>query len=804
MGQDVRYALRTFLKHRSFAAAAIATLALGISVNTVAFSILNSLVLRPMPVPGASRVVRVYPADVNGRRSNLFSWPDFRDYQQQSGGVFETLAGYIPAELTAGRASGDRTAAVPRAALGYVVSASYFTLTGVRPVLGRVLQAHDDDPGSRAAVLGHAFWQRRFAGDPAAVGGTLVLNGELFTIVGVAEPKFAGTEPLVADVWLPPAALSIAVPDSPASDHRDAAVLLMAGRLRADQSRARAAEALNVIASRLRAAYPGARRPAGVQIAAGSFFTLDSNIKPVIAGMLAIVALVLLVACANVANLILARAVSRRRELAVRLALGAARSRIARQLTVEALLLSSLAGIAALLLSTWALRILYATGISLAPFSWTIALPLQPDVRVFGYTFALAAIGGLALGVLPAFQSSRLPISSGLHDARGSAGSYAGGSRLRHGLVVVQVAVSLILLFGAGLLTRALHSAETLDLGFAARGAVYGEYDLRAQRYSPSRAAVFQSTLAERVRAAPGVSSVAFTSHVPLHGGVRRIVVSHGTADPASTIASTVSPEYFATLEIPFVSGRTFDPAATTPAVIISEGLARRFWPGQPAYGKTLTSPGWAAPRTVVGIVRDASNGAIWRDKEMSLYLPADTAADPRDLGIVVRAEPGAAASIESIAASLDPDLRFSAVPLENLLRLWLLPSRVAAAATAVLAGLALLLASIGLYGVLSFAVSHRLREIGIRMALGADGADVVRLVLRDGARLLIIGLALGGVCAAATAPLLGRLLFGVSAFDPLTAIAVPLLLISVGLAASYIPARRAARLEPLIVLRMD
>jgi predicted permease len=804
MLRDISFALRMFAKQPSFACAAVATLAIGIAVNTLVFSLLNSLVLRPLPVPHAARVFRVYPVNESGRRENLFSIPDYEDYRRDAA-PFATLSGYIPADLTAGRSSLDAAVAAPRAALGYVVSPNYFELAGVRSIVGRLLQDGDERAGARVAVLGHAFWRSRFGADPRAVGATLVLNGQPFTIVGVASAEFRGTEPLVTDLWVPLTALPIAVPGASVTN-RDAPEVLLVGRLRAGTTRASAADGLGVLARRLAAAYPGRSRPAGVQIASATFFTLDPGLEPVVALVMAVVGLVLLVACANVANLSLARAASRQREIAVRLAIGAGRARIIRQLTVESLLLGIAAGAVGLLLAVWTLRALYRVGVSLAPFAWTLALDLSPDARVFAYTTALAVAGGVLLGLLPALQSSSPDIAPALRDQIGRA--RLRGSTLRHGLVIAEIAASVVLLVAAGLLVRGLLSAGALQLGFRTAGVVYADDDLRAAGMSVAHARDFDSALVQRAQRLPGVVSVALTSHVPLHGGVRRAAVTRADApgtSPETMIVSSVSPAYFATLDMPLVVGRVFAPNETD-RVIISEGLARRFWPGRPALGKAVRIDGLPTSRTVVGVVRDAANAAIWREKEMSLYLPAAT-ADPRDLRVIVRTSGDPAAltrALDADAASLDPDLRFSAVTLESLLWMWLLPSRLAAIGATTLAVLALVLACVGVYGVLSFTVSHRVREIGIRMALGADGRGIVALVLRDGARLVAFGLAVGAACAIPAAPLLGRLLFDVSAFDPVTMTIVPAVLAAAAFGACYIPARRASRLEPLAALRVE
>jgi predicted permease len=810
MPGDIRYALRTFARRPSFAIAAVAILALGIAVNTIAFSLVNSLALRPLPVPDAGRVVRIYPVDERGRRRNLFSYPDVVDLRAQASDVLETLAAYVPAEITAGRTSLDRGVVAPRPALAYVVSSSYFDVTRVRPALGRILQPSDDGPGSRSAVISDAFWQRRFNGEPAAIGATIWLNAEPFTIAGVVAPGFAGTEPLAADVWIPVSAIRVIEPNANSAD-RDGASFLVLGRLRAGVTVGRANHLLDVIAQRLAAAYPGKSRPRSTEVNSGTFFTLESGLKPVIAGALAIVGLVLLIACGNVANLTLARAISRQREIAVRLALGASRSRIVRQLAVEALLLSLAAGVVALLLSTWALRLLYLKAVALNPFWWTVSLTLSPDARVFAYTLGIAAMAGLAFGLVPALQAASPGVVAALNDSRTVAGARVGGARLRHGLVVLQIAGSLVLLVAAGLLARGLKSAEALNLGFSTHDVLYAEFNLRAQGYSAARAAAFNAALLERLSTVGGAVDAAVTSHVPLHGGVRRITMrlaDASIAEPVTVTVTTVSPKYFDVLGVGFVAGRNLDViGGGARPIVISEGLARRFWLGQPAVGRTMTSDGWGAPRTIVGVVRDAATTAIWREKELAVYLPLD-GADPRDAtAALVRTtgDPSAVrAAVEAAGAALDPDLRFTVMPIDTLLQFWLLPSRVAAATAGVLALIAIVLASFGLYAVLSFAVSHRLREIGIRMALGATSHDVVSLVLTDAWRLLAAGFAMGGLSAAATAPLLGRLLFGVSAFDPLTIAGATLVLVAAALAASYVPARRAARLEPLAVLRMD
>jgi len=808
MYADIRFALRALARHPSFTVAAIATLAIGIAVNTIVFSLIDSLLLRPMPVPDASRVVRAYPVDRDGRRGNLFSVPDYEDFRRGDT-AFETLAAYIPAELTAGRSSLDAGDVAPRSMLGYVVSPNYFDLTRLGAAFGRVLRAEDDRPGARVAVVSHPFWRSRLGGDTAAVGSTLTINGTPFTIVGVATPRFAGTEPLLADCWIPLAELPIT--GARGAFDRDTAGVLLAGRLKRQMSRTVAERSLTLQAQRLAVAFPGRSRPASVRIAAGTFFTIDPGLKPIIAGVMGVVGLVLLIACANATNLALARATSRRREIALRLALGAGRGRIVRHLLAEALLIGVAAGAAALLVSQWMLRLLYSFGVSLAALPWAIVLNLEPDVRIYAWTSAVALITGAALGLLPAIQVSS-PRLVGALQGQAMLGGRLRGTTLRHALVVAQVAASLMLLFGAGLLLRGLRSAEALDLGFRTAGVIYGDCDLRAAGYSAPRAEALNAGLLETARSLPGVEAAALTSHVPLHGGVRwaavRLVGTRPDSSEPHAIITSVTPEYFSVLQVPFVAGRNFHADDRgTPSLVISEALARRFWPGESALGKAVSLAGSATPRTVIGVVHDAANGAIWREKELALYLPVDSTTDPRDLRLILRASGDSTAAARAIAVRAAPlanDLRFAAMPLEELVRVWTLPSKAAAAVVGVLATLALVLACVGLYGVLTFAVGERARELGIRMALGADRAAVVTLILRDAWKLVLLGLAIGMLCALPAAPLLDRLLFGVSPFDPLALAASAAFLTSIALAAAYLPARRASRLEPLVVLRVE
>jgi predicted permease len=815
MLSDIRYALRTLATHPSFSAAAIATLAIGIAANTVVFTLLDALALRPLPVPAAHRVVRLYPVDLNGRRSNLFSYADFREYRAQASG-FEALAAYIPADVTIGRSSRDAAPVEPRAAIAYVVTNGYFEVAGIRATLGRLLGPADEgDTGAPPIVISYAMWRARFGSDPTILGSTLAVNGRAFTIVGVGPAAFAGTEPLVADLWAPIGAQPVVEPGADVLENHDSGWLLVIGRLSHTATQRSVSDALSVLARRLAAVYPGERRPASVAVVPATFFTLDPGARGVIALVMGIVGLVLLIACANVANLMLARAAGRHREIAVRLAIGASRWRIVRQLVTETMLMSIIAGGAALLASVWVLRALYAIGLNLAAFPWTITLSLSPDASVFVYTFLLATGAGMLFGFVPALQISSPRITAALHDDGALLGAKVSRSRIRNSLVVVQVACSLVLLITAALLTRGLFRTQALDLGFDTENVIFTEYDLERAGYSIERASEFNDRLRQRAARVPGVAIAGFTSHVPLHGGIRRVDVrlaTEGTSGSQRTtaVSTTISPEYFSALGIRIVSGRNFnedDQSGRMSTAIISEGLARRFWPAGSALGQSVILSESSTPATIVGIARDTSSGSIWREKEMSIYLPMRRAGDPRKLQLIVRtaSDPMAtAAALREIATDLDRDMRFKALPLDLLLRLWILPSRIAAAGSAILGLLALALASVGIYGVLAYLVSQRTREIGIRMALGASATDVLGLIIGEGSRLVAIGVVLGIAGAAAGAPLLRAWLFDVSPKDPIAFIAASTMLTVVALGACYIPARRAANLQPLAALRRE
>jgi predicted permease len=805
MLQDVRHALRSLLHTPGFTTPAVLTLAIGIAANTLVFTLLNSLALRPMPVRDPGRVVRIFPVDANGRRQNLFSYGDYQEYRAQASS-FGSLVGYIPVAVTARVQARDAEDVV-----GYAVSSNYFSVLGIEPSLGRMFLPSEERAGaaSTVAVISDSLWRRRFAGDPGVLGTTIVLNERAFTVVGVGPERFMGTEPLSPDIWVPIGAQPIVVPGADLLNDRRSGWLLVAGRLAPGVSRRAAETRLSVVARRLAATYTAPNRPVSLVVMAGTFFTLDPGLRPLLLLVLTIVGLVLAIASANVGNLVLARTTARQREMAVRLALGATRWRIVRQLVTETLVISAIGGAAGLLLSVWGLRLLYPLALSLVPSEWgRVVLDLTPDVRVFAYTAGMALAAGIGLGIVPAWQATTPHVSSALHDDGAMLGLRVARSRVRHALVVFQIAVCMVLLVAAGLLTRGLQRTHSLDLGFNTDGVVFTEYDLRRHGYTPAKAADFNQSLIDFAQRLPGVTAVALTSHVPLHGGVTRTDVHPEGVDRLVNVTiTTVSPDYFRALAIPLTAGRLFSPQesnAGVPVAVISDALAARFWPGLDPVGRTLATDGSGGPLTIVGVVHDTSSASLWRDKEMALYRTLGS-ADSRRVQVLVRATRDVsvvAGALRERARTLDARVTFSATPLEALLRLWILPSRIAAIAATVLGLIALLLASVGIYGVLAYAVRHRTREIGIRMALGANRRDVMRLILRDGWRLIALGVSVGLAAAVVAGQVLSRFIFDVSRTDLVTFSVVPLFLCAVASAACYLPARRASRVEPLVALR--
>ena len=841
---DIRYGIRGLLKRPGFTFVAILTLALGIGVNAALFSVFDALVLKPLPLKDPDSLVSLEGHNAQGER-RTFSYRDYLDYRDQN----NTLSGLVAwnkVRATLGEAppnqNDDEFAEGYEYLFGQIVSGNYFSTLSAEMSQGRAFQPADDQQPDSApvVVLSYDGWQRRFASDPHIVGKTILLQGQPFTVIGVTARGFIGTTPDVPSFWVP-----LMMRDSLIQaggweykrwlTERDSDVFTLLGRLKPGVTRAEAETEMQLIASRLAQSYPAEDRKTKVSLgSAGTFITLGEEVMPLVIPLLVGFGLVLLIACANVANLLLARAAGRQRETGVRLALGASRWRIVRQLVTESVLLSLTGGAVGLLLAVWTLSLLYPIVLSSVPLPQGLAagflLNLTPDWRVFGFTLLLAGLGGIGAGLVPALQASKPDLTGALKDEGSSLGRHLSQSRLRSGLVVAQIAVCMALLIAAGLLVRNLQRVRTIDTGMNTGNVFSIAMRLKtagAEKSNDARESELRRQLAERLRGTPGVVAVSEAHQQPLSGGMGNTAVNLiGPSGEYSTEArfNFVSPEYFETLSLQLKHGRPFTgPEVKTgvPVLVISEATARRYWPGEDPLGKRIGVAA-GAPQSesatgekstvvlrqyeVIGVVRDARSRWIWDQDETMLYVPL-TAAAPSGQYLMVRTEGDPATVMNTVrgaAATIDPELRVSVKRIEDSLAFQMAPFRAIAWLSGILGMLALLLASVGLYGVMSFVVTQRTREIGIRAALGAEPKDVVRMFLFQGLKLTSIGLACGVAIGALISRLLAAVLIDLSALDPITFISVSVFLTVVALLAILVPARRATKVDPLEALRYE
>jgi predicted permease len=811
---DLRFAARTFSRNRGFTAIAVLSLALGIGANATIFSLVDAVLLRPLPVAGSDRLVALYTQDARNPGSLPLSYPNFLDIRNGNRS-FSTLAAHRPVTLSL-----SSEGAEPEKIPGELVSWGYFEMLGVRPALGRTfLNEEDGAPGAHpVAVLTHSFWQRRFGGDRAILGKTLVLNGTPFSIVGVASADFRGLNALApTEVFLPLAMYEQAITARPLKfRERRVLHLLAAGRLRNGTSLEQARSDLEVLSAGLAREYPDANAGRTVAPIPLVEATINPNLKGkyVLAGtvLMTVAGLVLLVACATVANLLLARAVARRKEIAIRLSLGAARGRLVRQLLTESLLLALAGGAAGLLAAVWGRGFLW----SLRPPFLPDSLDVPLDARVLGFTFGLSVATGVLFGLLPALQSSRPEMVTALKNQ--AAPARGRGLGARGFLVIAQVALSMLSLIGAGLFLRSLVQAQRIDPGFDPRGLVSLSLDPGGRGYDAARGQEVYRQVAEEVKRLPGIRRAAF-SELPVlqNAGFQRTLVIEGlepAADESLLVrANAVGTEYFETLGIPLRRGRGFAPEdreGSRPVAVINETMARRFWPGQEAVGRRFGFFGQDKDYEVVGIAADARYTAIGEEPQPYVYLPLFQAY-PAAATLYARVAGDPAAALAALAAmrkrirALEPSLPLTdAAPVSDALDRALWAPRVAAGLLLLFGLLALVLATMGLYGVISYAVQQGRRDISIRVALGAGRGDVLGLVLRQGMTLVAVGLLLGLAAAALLAPRLPGLLVGVKPGDPAAWAGAAALLALVGLAATWVPARRAAGIDPALVLRQE
>jgi putative ABC transport system permease protein len=801
---DLRYGLRALLKNPGFTAVAVIALALGIGANSAIFSVVNTVLLRPLPYADPDRLVMVWEDDTkHGYPRDTPAPANFFDWRAQNQ-VFEGMS------ATADQSFNLTGVGDPERVDGQAVSANLFSLLGVEPQVGRAFLPEEDQPGEgRVVIMGHALWQRRFGADQGIVGKPVTLNGLSYTVVGVMPPgfQFPGRE---EELWVP-----LALTPQQAA-RRGSHYLRVVARLKPGVTVEQAQAEMNTIAARLQQQYPDANAEVGAAVVS-LHEQVVGDIKPALLVLLGAVGLVLLIACANVANLLLARAASRQKETALRIALGASRWRLVRQFLTESVLLAALGGVVGLLLSVWGVSVLK----SFIPENVSQVKAVAVDARVLAFTVLVSLLTGLLFGLAPATQASNFDLNETLKEGGRDSSSGGRGKRLRGLLVVAEVAVSLVLLIGAGLLINSFLRLRSVDPGFRTDHLLTMRVVLPQQKYpDQARRSAFYDELIRRVEAVPGVKSAAVTNWIPLVNQGDSVGVSvEGRPDPGPNrpIVATrvVSPHYFQAMGIKLLSGRDFDERtdrADTPAVVvIDETMAKRLWPGEDPLGRRVTPGSPDSPDDwcqVVGVVKDVRQFELTAEPKPQMYMlyaQADFFA-PRHLVVNTSVEPmSLAATVRKTVWDVDRDQPVSNVStMEEVLSGSIARQRFSTLLLGVFAGVALVLAAVGLYGVMSYSVAQRTREIGLRMALGAQRGDVLRMVVGQGLKLVLVGVAIGLAAAFALTRVMSSLLFGVSATDPATLAAISLLLISVAALASYIPARRATRVDPLIALRYE
>jgi predicted permease len=819
MLQDLRHAFRTLIASPGFTLVALASLAVGIGINTTIFTIVNAVLLRPLPVTQPEGLVDIYTtSDVDHSSS---SWLDYRDL----GADTTSFSGVLGHSLMFANVSRDGRS---RIVMGEVVTANYFDLLGVRPALGRTFAPNEDatEGGNRVAVLGYGLWQRDFGGAASAVGRSIRIRGLDYTIVGIAPRQFNGMTPgLSADLWVPasmvdevePVGIQDTVP-SPTGDtrlqRRGHRWMFLKARLKPGVSSAQAQADVSAVMSRLAGEHPATNKDRrGIVVPASDVRIhplIDGALVPAGALLMAGVSLVLVIACANLANMLLARATVRSREMAIRLAIGAGRGRIIRQLLTESGVLALAGGLLGLLLARWSVALLVAFQ---PPLPIALSFDVRPDWRVFLFALFTSLLTGAIFGLVPALQSTRTDLVTALKVdvAAGGRGRFG----LRKALVVAEVAVCFVLLVAAGLLARSFAAARVADVGFNTHGLAVTTVDLAMHRYSTARGTEFYRDALARLRTLPGVTSAALAERLPFSPNVhaqRFFVDGRGYAadDRGATIDVTrVSDDYFETMGVRLLQGRDFD-ERDTPAspgvVIVNDMMARRYWPGESAIGKRIRIRAVDGPAfEVIGVATDHKVRTVGETPRPFVHFSRNQAYNP-SATLIARTDGDAGALVRAVRRELvaiEPDLVFiENHSMESAIAVTLFPTQMGAGVLAVAGVIALLLASIGLYGVIAFSVSRRTREIGIRMALGASQRGVVGLVLRQGVTLIAAGLAVGTVLALMATRAMQGALYGIRAADPVTYAGAILLLGIVALAANLVPARRAARVDPMRALR--
>ena len=817
---DLRYGARTFIKAPGFTLIAVLSITLGIAANTSIFTMVNALLFKPMPVPNPEQLVALYTTEPNSRYPDQFSYPDYRDYRDNND-VFSDLFLHYGTPVSM-KNSGDKAELI----WGELVSGNYFSGLGVTPAEGRLLSPDDDKAAARpVAVLSHEFWRRRFGSNPDIVGKELRLNGNDFTVIGIARQGYSGTRfgGFIPDVWMPITLHRQIVANSEGwLESRGSQSFNVNGRLKPGVTIDQATATMNGYAQQLAAAYPQTNANISVGMVPGGTktqpaITLLGYIPIVASLMMGIAGLVLLIACANVANLLLARASGRRREIAIRLALGAGRRRLVRQLLTESVSLSVLGGGFGLLLAQWFNELIPMANPRLDFATIDFGYDLALDRRVLGFTLLVSAVTGIIFGLLPALQASRTDLVTTL---KGEAPSLTSGMRrlsLRNLLVVSQVALSLMLLISAGLLVRSTHNVQNMNPGFESKQILLASVDLSVQGYEEAKGRSFYNQIVERIKTLPGVEAASIAGPLPLdaYGNGARLTIEGAIPqyenERLSISYSTVGHDYFQAMNTPIVEGRSFsehDTQNSPRVVIVNETLARRFWPNESPLGKRLRLGDERNPfLEVIGVARDGKYFLLGEPPTEYLFIPHSQNYDGRMTLIARTSVPPetVAEAIRQEVANIDDDLPVYGVrTMPMFLDRMLSGPKSLAALAAIFGFVALLMAAVGLYGVMSYTVAQRTHEVGIRMALGARANDVLRLVLKEGLILTCAGIGIGLLMSALLSRLVESFLYGISPIDAVTFITIPIGLALVALLASYVPARRATRVDPMIALRIE
>jgi predicted permease len=811
--QDLRYGLRGLRKNLGFTAIAVLTLALSIAANTTVLSWMSATLLNPIPGVAHTRdLVTIMRGDRSDHPTPPFSYPDLRDLSDRTQ-TFSGLLGYHDDYMSL------TGVAKPERIYGALTTASYFDVLGVQPILGRTFLPEEGTrrAGAAVIVIGYAVWQHHFAGDPQIVGKTIEINRHPYTVIGVAPRDFTGCKTgLRTDLWIPLPMDRDVWGGLDRPDYRGIFWLNVLGKLRPGVTKNQAQAELNLLMQGIAEQFPEDHRDSPNEISLDplwrSPFGLNGYLYKIFPLLLGLAAVLLLLACANVASLLLVRSVGRRREIAIRLAMGASRKQIIRQFLIESLLLGLLGGTGAIVIAVW-------TSHSLIAFFPPTTLPMTHDEhidqRVLFATIAVSILAAIIFGILPALRSSRLPVQSVLKEEATSVSLNLHKSRLLSGLVVVQISLSVVLLVCAGLFTRSLQKAQQSDPGFEASHLLLASYELSPAGYTRATGAAFNREVLGRLSALPGVESVTLADFSPLSFSIHTdylqlegyVPQPHESMEISRAI---VGPSYFRTLRTSVISGREFTEADTLDSqlvAVVNQAFVDRYWPGEDAIGKQVTDGG--ARFTIVGVARNAKYRLLTSPTEPVIYLPIyQSFRSTQDTTIHLRTTGNPqimASSVEETIHQLNRELPlFNVNPLSVTMQLGTLFQRVAVTFAGSFGLLAMLLAAVGIYGVVAYTTRQRAREIGIRVALGAEKGGIYRLVLGQGFRLTLAGLVVGTALAVAFTRLLKAQLFGISETDAITFTSVGLLLAVVALVACHIPARRATRVDPMVALRHE